>query len=156
MIYWKLIVTDQSYEVSCTDINFVPRPMRFSCPTQGWHRENKYIRENWGVKMFAVAGYHAVVCDAFILIWNGNTLNQPCELIRQTMVCRLSKLLHVVKKKYCCLWVVDLIKKNMGYRKTMKWVILGGRVKWKLFIIGSGVEKKVPSQGGMRTFLEQP
>ena len=34
MIYWKLIVTDQSYEVSCTDINFVPCPMRFSCPTQ--------------------------------------------------------------------------------------------------------------------------
>ena len=48
--------------------------------------------------MFAVVGYHAVVCDAFILISNGNTLNQPCELIRQTIVCRLSKLLHVVKK----------------------------------------------------------
>ena len=26
MIYWKLIVvTDQSYEVSCQDINFIPR-----------------------------------------------------------------------------------------------------------------------------------
>ena len=24
MIYWKLIVTDQSYEVSCQDINVVP------------------------------------------------------------------------------------------------------------------------------------
>ena len=31
MIYRKLIVTDQSYEVSCQDINFVPCPMRFSC-----------------------------------------------------------------------------------------------------------------------------
>ena len=27
--------TDQSYEVSCQDINFVPCPMRFSCLTQG-------------------------------------------------------------------------------------------------------------------------
>ena len=34
MVYWKLIVTDQSYEVSCQDINFVPCPMRFSWPTQ--------------------------------------------------------------------------------------------------------------------------
>ena len=68
MIYWKLTVTDQSYEVFCTDINFVPRPMRFSCPTQGLYRENKYIRENWRVKMFAVAGYHTAVCDAFIQI----------------------------------------------------------------------------------------
>ena len=61
MIYWKLIVTDQSYEVSCQDINFVPCPMRFSCPTQGSCRENKSITENWRVKMFAVAGYHAVI-----------------------------------------------------------------------------------------------
>ena len=66
MIYWKLIVTDQSYEVSWQDINLVPCPMRFSCPTQGWYRRNKSIRENWRVKMFAVAGYHAVVCHAFI------------------------------------------------------------------------------------------
>ena len=41
MIYQKLIVTDQSYEVSCQDIYFVPCPMKFSYP-------------------------HAVVCDAFI------------------------------------------------------------------------------------------
>ena len=34
MIYWKLIVTDQSYEVSCQDINFVPCPIRLSWPTQ--------------------------------------------------------------------------------------------------------------------------
>ena len=34
MIYWKLIVTDQSYEVSCHDKNFDPSPMRFSCPAQ--------------------------------------------------------------------------------------------------------------------------
>ena len=67
MIYRKLIVTDQSYEVSCQDINFVPCPMRFSCPAQGRYRKNNSIRENWRVKMFAVAGYHAVVCDAFIL-----------------------------------------------------------------------------------------
>ena len=66
MIYWKLIVTDQSYEVSCQDINFVPCPMRFSCHAQGRYRKNKSIRENSRVKMFAVAGYHTVVCDAFI------------------------------------------------------------------------------------------
>ena len=30
MTYRKLIVTAQSYEVSCQDINFVPCPMRFS------------------------------------------------------------------------------------------------------------------------------
>ena len=66
MIYQKLIVTDQSYEVPFQDINFVPCPTRFSCPAQGWYKENKSIRENWQVKMFAVAGYHAVVCDAFI------------------------------------------------------------------------------------------
>ena len=35
MIYWKRIVTDQSYEASCQDINF------------------------------AVAGYHTVVYNAF-------------------------------------------------------------------------------------------
>ena len=47
--------------------NFVPCPMRFSCPAQGWvYAENKPIRENWRVKMFGAAGYHAVVCDAFI------------------------------------------------------------------------------------------
>ena len=78
LIYRKLIVTDQSNEVSCLDKNFVPCPMRFSCPAQGRYRENKYVRENRRVKMFAVGGgggggggggkggYHAVVCDAFI------------------------------------------------------------------------------------------
>ena len=50
--------------------------------------------------MFAVVGYHTVVCDAFILIWNENTLSQPCELIRLTIVCRLSKLLHVAYMWY--------------------------------------------------------
>ena len=34
MIYQKLIITDQSYEVSCQDTNFVPCPMRFSCPAE--------------------------------------------------------------------------------------------------------------------------
>ena len=70
MIYQKLIMTDQSYEVSCQDINFVPCPMRFSCPAQGWYRENKSIRENRRVKMFVVAGYHAVGCDAFIIYFD--------------------------------------------------------------------------------------
>ena len=46
------IVTDQRYEVSCHDKNFVLCPMRFAL-----------LR---GDKMFAVAWYHAVVCDAFI------------------------------------------------------------------------------------------
>ena len=35
-------------------------------------RENKAVRENWRVKMCAVAGYHAVVCDAFIDICKGD------------------------------------------------------------------------------------
>ena len=34
MIYQKLIITDQSYEVSCQGINFVSCPMRFSCPAE--------------------------------------------------------------------------------------------------------------------------
>ena len=29
-------------------------------------RENKSLRENWQVKIIAVAGYHAIVCNAFI------------------------------------------------------------------------------------------
>ena len=29
-------------------------------------RENKSARENGRVKIFAIAGHHAVVCDAFI------------------------------------------------------------------------------------------
>ena len=56
MIYRKLIVIDQNYEVSCPDINFVPCPMRLNCSAQGLYRANKSIRENWRVKMFAVAG----------------------------------------------------------------------------------------------------
>ena len=34
MIYQKLIITDQSCEVSCQDINFVPCPVRFSYPAE--------------------------------------------------------------------------------------------------------------------------
>ena len=56
MSYRKLIVADQSYEVFCQDINFVPCPISFSCPAKGRYRKNKSIRENWQVKMFAVAG----------------------------------------------------------------------------------------------------
>ena len=32
LIYRKFIVTDQSYNMSCHDKNFVPCPTRFSCP----------------------------------------------------------------------------------------------------------------------------
>ena len=35
MIHRKLIVTDQSYEMSCHEKNCVPCPMRFSCPARG-------------------------------------------------------------------------------------------------------------------------
>ena len=66
MINQKLIITDQSYEVSCQDMNFVPCPMRLSCPAE----KINLLRENWRVKMFAVARYHAVVCDAFIIYWD--------------------------------------------------------------------------------------
>ena len=31
-------------------------------------RENKSQRENLQVKMLAVAGYHTVICDAFIVL----------------------------------------------------------------------------------------
>ena len=65
MIYRRLIVTVQSYEVSCHDKNFVLCPMRFSCPAQG-DRENKSLRDNRRVKMLAVAGYYSVILDAFI------------------------------------------------------------------------------------------
>ena len=41
MIYQKLIITDQSYEVSCQGINFVPCPMRFSCPADKMNLEEK-------------------------------------------------------------------------------------------------------------------
>ena len=34
MIYQKLLITDQSYEVSSQDINFVPCPMRFNRPAE--------------------------------------------------------------------------------------------------------------------------
>ena len=34
MIYKKLIITDQSYEVSCQDIYFVPCPVRLSYPAE--------------------------------------------------------------------------------------------------------------------------
>ena len=48
MIYQKLIVTYQSYEVSCQDINFVPCPMRFSCPAQGQDTEKINLLEKIG------------------------------------------------------------------------------------------------------------
>ena len=83
MIYRKLIVVDQSYEVSFQDINFVPCPMRFSCPAQGWYGKMKSIGENWRVKMLARAGYHAVVCDALLkmaetMVVNGEQGKQFC------------------------------------------------------------------------------
>ena len=31
----------------------VPCPMRFSCPAQGWYSENKSVKENRQMKMFA-------------------------------------------------------------------------------------------------------
>ena len=46
MIYQKLIITDQSYEVSCQDINFVPCPMRFSCPAEKINLLGKLASEN--------------------------------------------------------------------------------------------------------------
>ena len=66
MICCGLTVTYQNYEVSCQDKNFVPCPKRFSCPALGRYRDNKSVRENQQVKMFAVVGYHVVVYDAYI------------------------------------------------------------------------------------------
>ena len=45
-------------------------PVRFSCPAQA------FIRENWQVKMFAVAGYQAVVCQKS----SGLILSSDCSL----------------------------------------------------------------------------
>ena len=59
MIYRKLIVTNQNYEVSSHD-KTKKHFIRLSCPAQTGNRR---------VKLFAVAGYHAVVCDAFIQLY---------------------------------------------------------------------------------------
>ena len=70
--------------MSCQDLNFVPCPMRFSCPTQGCYRENKPIRENWQVKMFAVAGVSRSRLDAFIeIVLEGEKLsyNPPKNVV---------------------------------------------------------------------------
>ena len=55
--------------------NFVLCPMRFSCLAQG--DKEKSLRENRRVIIFAVAGYHAVICDGFITfmaLLNGDQL----------------------------------------------------------------------------------
>ena len=58
----------QSYEVSCHDKKFVPCPLRFSCPAQGRCRENKYVRENRRVKMFAVGWGDIMQSFAMLLL----------------------------------------------------------------------------------------
>ena len=58
----------QSYEVSCYDKNFVPCSLRFSCPAQGRYRENKYVRENRRVKMFAVGWGDIMQSFAMLLL----------------------------------------------------------------------------------------
>ena len=55
MIYSRFIVTDQSYEVSCRDKNLFYFPRGLAVLLRG-DRENKSLRENRRVKMFAVAG----------------------------------------------------------------------------------------------------
>ena len=52
--------------MSSRDKNCVPCLMRFSCPAQGEMVEKIILYEKINVKMFAVAGCHADVCDAFI------------------------------------------------------------------------------------------
>ena len=47
-------------------------------------RENKSLRENQQVKMFAVIGYHTVICDAFIIILDA------CKTYG-TQVCNIEK-----------------------------------------------------------------
>ena len=56
MIYQKILITDQSYEVSCQDIILFHAPCNLAAPC----RENESIRENWRVKMFAVVGGRVV------------------------------------------------------------------------------------------------
>ena len=54
-------VTDQIYEVSFQNINFVPSPWGLAALLRVDTEKINLLE-----KMFAVAGYHAVVCDAFI------------------------------------------------------------------------------------------
>ena len=61
-VFLKLKANDQSSKglICClklTPSDYLPLP-----------REIKSVREHQRVKMFAVAGYHAVVCDAFIYL----------------------------------------------------------------------------------------
>ena len=55
-----------SCEASYNDEDLALCSMGFRCLRSD--RENKSLRENRRVKMIVVAGYHAVVCDDFILL----------------------------------------------------------------------------------------
>ena len=93
--------------MSCQDINFVPCPMKFSFPAQGRYRENKSIRENWRVKMFKVAAYHAVVCDAFI-----NIAFPPLLLSTSSFF------------PFTVIRIVFAKPKDLGHRQTTKFLFL--------------------------------
>ena len=60
--------------------NFFHAPRGLAAMLRG-DRENKAVRENLHVKMFAVAGYHTVVCDAFILNFHISTTAGQKHLI---------------------------------------------------------------------------
>ena len=68
MIYWKLLVTDQSIEVSRHDKNCVPCPMGFTCPCPGVIQRKINLPEKIGkCNMFAVEEVRMrVVC-----VWGG-------------------------------------------------------------------------------------
>ena len=44
MIYWKLTVTDQSYDISCHDKKFVHAPWGLAVPAQG-NKQKKSCQE---------------------------------------------------------------------------------------------------------------
>ena len=72
----------QSYEVSCHDNNFVPCPLRFSCPAQRRYRENKYVRENRYLKqgylhlLSCIKEYSSTAFHIFLFFFNSGYLKQ--------------------------------------------------------------------------------
>ena len=88
MIYRRLTLTDQSYEVSCHDKNFVLCSMRYGVI------EKINLVEKSASKMFAAAGYHAVVCDVFTV-----SVSYNCNICGICRTCHTR--LHICSRQLC-------------------------------------------------------
>ena len=95
MIYRKLIVSDQSNEVSCHNKDFSLCLVGLGCSRPGVKEKNKSGKIGvW--KRLAVAGYHAVVCDAFIcFILRKNTHLAYAKSVDPDQTPRLRRLIWV-------------------------------------------------------------